>query len=61
VAVSIHGSRDVFSVLAVKELRSGSMQAHLTHSELIVTLLIATYFGAIGAVLAVAYVAARGA
>ena len=37
------------------------MQAHLTHCELVLTLLIATYFGAIGAVLAVAYVAARSA
>ncbi len=37
------------------------MQSHLSHIELVCTILIATYFGAIGAVLALAYVAARGA
>jgi hypothetical protein len=37
------------------------MQAHLTHFELAVALLIASYGGLIGAMLVIVYVAARGA
>lgn len=35
------------------------MQTHLSHTEVLCAILIASYGGAIGAILALAYVAAR--
>ena len=37
------------------------MQSHLSHTEVVCAILIASYGGAIGAVLALAYIAARHA
>ena len=37
------------------------MQSHLSHIELVCAILVATYGGALGAVLALTYVAARHA